>query len=87
MKRKTAEVVEWDGELLPKDLTKLSPEQRQKVVDFQSTWPLARLRKFQEAVQLQIGIAFRAGQMKELASLHVSDDLCMLAIHKREFGG
>jgi len=73
-------------EHLPKDLTKLTPEQTEHVVEYFSKMPLHELRRRQNLTQKQMELAFELRNDEVLANLQVRAEHLRLAVQKKVFG-
>jgi len=71
---------------LPKDLTKLTKTQTEKVISHMVKWPLKKLRKHQDLVNKQIEKAHGDKNDKALSNLRVQQKHLDAAVNKKEFG-
>lgn len=77
---------EADFSDLPKDLTKLTKTQTEKVINHMVKWPLKKLRKHQDLVNKQIEKAHGDKNDEALSNLRVQQKHLDAAVDKKEFG-
>lgn len=81
-----ARAAKMDFSDLPQDLTALTPEQYQRIVDWLITLPLKELRRRQDLVAEQQRMAYQQRNDRALANMHVMGDYLADAVGKKEFG-
>ena len=75
------------GPFVPRDLTKLTPQQYQDVVKFYASLPLKELRRRQDINKHYMKIAYEQKNDELLANQRVIEQQLFEAIDLREFGG
>jgi hypothetical protein len=70
----------YKGNALPQDLSKMTRSQSAQVVDYLKELPLKELRKRQELVEKQLGMAKTS---KAVSNLHIMDHHLWTAVYQK----
>jgi hypothetical protein len=73
-------------EHLPQDLSKMTPDQTEHVVEYFSKIPLPELRRRQGLTNKQIDLAFKLRNDEVLANLQIRAEHLRLAVQRKVFG-